>query len=142
MERHKHKETSIYSFLKNKQNSNYYKAFNTHSEIDKMHRLVYELQYKITKPKEDITDTLKNLEYYLPLGNNNKELSDYLYNSKLFLNIIETVSLDIKEATMLKLLVFIEKIIKGNRFIAKYMSRNSEFLKRILKLMKINVKAF
>jgi len=62
-----------------------------------------------------------------------------IYNSKNFLDIIECLNF-VNSKNVLSLLNFIEKMIKTNTNISKYISNNKSFLRLILKLMQDKVK--
>lgn len=137
---------SIYSYIKNK---NYEKIaedipfktceeFIYNTEMVKIQERIRELQKRVIKESQDINEIIKELEYCLPIGNNNKNLSQIFYNSKLFIPLIECVNFA-KAKFLGKLLSFIEKLLRGNKHIAKYLSKNIEFVRKIMTLMKNQV---
>lgn len=105
------------------------------AELIKMQEKVKELRYKISDDKEDITQTIKDLEFILPTGNNNKKLNQIFFNSKIFIEVIECLKYT-NQKFEVKLLNFIEKILKGNKHISNYLANNKEFIRTIFKLMK------
>ncbi len=136
-------KSSTYAFIKNRnlENNNYdslLKKIDINSEIIKIQECILNLRRKVSSEKEDISEFLKNLEYFLPIGNNNKNLEIYLYNSKLFLDIVECIQFAANKHIQ-SLLTFLEKIIRGNKYIARYLSKNMEFVRTIINLMKVNV---
>jgi molybdenum cofactor biosynthesis enzyme MoaA len=100
-------------------------------------KLIKKLQKKVIE-ELDITEIIKQLEYFLPLGNDHKLMNFLIFNSKNFIDIIECINYA-KPKHMLNLLHFIEKMVKTNPNIAKYISNNKSFLKQILKLMQDKV---
>ncbi len=137
---------SIYEFIRNRNFGKYdniipekiTELHNNSEEEKELKRLIKKLQKKISE-ENDITDLIKQLEYYLPLGNNNKLMNYLIYNSKNFLDIIECLNF-VNSKNVLSLLNFIEKMIKTNTNISKYISNNKSFLRLILKLMQDKVK--
>jgi hypothetical protein len=145
MERHKN-QTSNYVYIKQcRNNLQTFKMNGVNSEIDAIDRLIHQLRSKCGKSNEDITEVLKNLEFYLPLGNNDKEICQHLYYSKLFIGIIEALN-TASDANTTKLLGFIERFVRGNRYLSKYLSRNICFVRKVFKLMmnqvSIDINAF
>jgi hypothetical protein len=139
MERLKNK-TSNYLYIKQcRNNIQTFKMNDVNNEIDRMDRMIHQLRSKCGKNKDDITEVLKNLEFYLPLGNNDKEISKHLYHSKLFIGIIESLN-TASENNTTKLLGFIERFVKGNKHLSKYLSRNIDFVRKVFKLMRTQVK--
>jgi hypothetical protein len=138
MERVKLGKTSVYTYIKRSRATMTCNPVDLkiNSELLDMKGYINTLQSKIGK--EDITEILKNLEYYLPLGNNNKNFDEYIYNSKIFLEVVQCLNFS-SESNEYKLLCFIEKFLRGNRHIAKYLSRNIEFVRTVLRLMKKQV---
>ncbi len=100
-------------------------------------KLIEKLEKKITN-NEDASDLLKEIELYLPMGNNKKEMDYLLYNSKYFLDVMEFLNFSDSRNT-LYLLQFIEKIFRTNSNISKYIANKKSFLSLILKLMKEKV---
>lgn len=105
------------------------------AELIKLQERVHELQRRVTNELSDITEILKELEYYLPLGNNNKKLNQIIFSSKIFLPIIESITYA-KPRFIPKILAFIEKMLRGNKHISKYLGGKPEFIKKILNFMK------
>ncbi len=81
-----------------------------------------------------IIEILKDLEVLLPSYNNNKKLMQVFYHSKLFLNLINLIDV-VGQETLGKLLIFIEKLLKNNKSLSKYLSKNYDFINSIMKLM-------
>lgn len=81
-----------------------------------------------------IVEILKDLEVLLPSYNNNKKLMQVFYHSKLFLNLISLIDI-VSQETLGKLLIFIEKLLKNNKSLSKYLSKNYDFINSIMKLM-------
>jgi hypothetical protein len=144
MERHVElKNKSVFSFLKNQslvrlshdKILSSCKEEGVNAEIMKIKMKISELQALVCKDSSDLSEVLKQLEYYLSLGNNDKNLNLLLFNSKIFLQIVECVNIS-KQKYLFKLLNFIEKMLRGNKYIAKYLSKKHEFIRRILELMK------
>jgi hypothetical protein len=141
---YKHEKKSIFSFLQNQQfnKNNTKEAFliteelMISSEILKMNEKINELSTKINQENlnSEINDLLKDLEYFLSTGNNNKKVCQFFFNSKMFLQIIECLSF-CRTPYLSKLLTYIEKMLK-NKNIARYLSKNKQFIRMILKLMK------
>lgn len=137
---------SIYEFIRNRNFGKYDNIIpekivelqNNSEEEKELKKLIKKLQKKVSE-EHDIIDLIKQLEYYLPLGNNNKLMNYLVYNSKNFLDIIECLNY-VNPKNTLSLLNFIEKMIKTNTNIAKYISNDKSFLKLILKLMQDKVK--
>ena len=100
-------------------------------------RLIKKLQKKVIE-EQDISDVTKQLEYFLPLGNDPKLMNFLVFNSKNFIEVIECLNYA-RTKHIPNLLVFIEKMIKTNTNIAKYISHDKSFLKLILKLMQDKV---
>jgi hypothetical protein len=143
MERHKiFEEKSIYYLLKN-QDKNKIESIKLHNiseeviisaEILKLHGIVNELQTRVGNELSDVNEILKELEYYLPIGNNNKKLNQIIFSSKIFLPVIECLN-HAKGRFILKLLTFIEKMLRGNKNISRYLANNQDFIRKILVLM-------
>lgn len=139
---------SVYDFIRNRNFGKYDNIIpeklleiQNHSEEQlELKKLIKKLQKKVIE-EQDITEITKQLEYFLPLGNNNKLMSFLVFNSKNFIEIIECVNYA-KPKHIQNLLHFIEKMIKTNPNIAKYISNNKSFLKKILKLMQDKVSEF
>jgi hypothetical protein len=145
MERHKpFEEKSIFYLLHNQDKNNFQnpKFFYNMSEevilsaeIIKLQERVNELQRRVINELSDISEILKELEYYLPLGNNNKKLNQIIFSSKIFLPMIESLTYA-KPRFIPKLLSFIEKMLRGNKHISRYLGSKPEFIKKILTFMK------
>jgi hypothetical protein len=104
------------------------------SQINKLINIIEDLRRKILIDSDQISDTIKELEYFLPQGQNNDKLKYLLYNTKSYLSIIDCLNF-VKKKNQAKLLSLIEKIMRGDKYIAKYLSSNTEFIKKILIMM-------
>lgn len=130
-------KTTIYSFLntqnfdKAKRPLDLCKSLPIENEVTKMQAAVAKLRSKIIINKEDINDVLSELEFFLASGSNDKKLSQIFYSTKFFLELIECMNIA-KNWHMHKLLTFFEKILRGNKYIAKYLSKNSHLVRKIL----------
>jgi hypothetical protein len=83
-----------------------------------------------------INEILKDLEILLPSYNNNKKLMQVFYHSKLFLNLIDIIDV-VNQECLGKLLGFIEKLLKNNKNLSKYLSKNYDFINTVMKLMMV-----
>jgi len=139
---------SIYEFIRNRHFGKFdniypdklFELLDDSEQQRELKKLIKKLQKKVLEEQE-ISDIIKQLEFFLPVGNNNKLMNFLIYNTKSFLSIIECLNYT-KPKHIMNLLVFIEKMIKANSNIAKYVSYNISFLKLILKLMQDKVNYF
>jgi hypothetical protein len=143
MERHSLDENkNFYFFLKSKNQTNFGKEkyltlsddFLVNSQINKLLNIIEDLRRKILIDSDEITNTMKELEYFLPQGQNNSKLKYLLYNTKSFLSVIECLNF-VKKKNQGKILSLVEKMMRGDKYIAKYLSSNMDFIKKILILM-------
>lgn len=111
------------------------------SDLSMIQLRLNQISATIYKENGTIDEMIKDLELCLPTGNNNKKLFHIFYQSKAFLDLVVCVN-NTNPKYLEKLLVFIEKLLRGNKYIAKYLSKNIEFLKRIFVLMKNPVRYF
>ena len=148
MERYnQNQKKSIYEFIKNRNFGKYDQLipekildFQFHNdEQNQLKKLINKLQKKILEDTNETIDILKETEYFLPLGNNSKSMNYLLFNTRNFLDIIECLN-SCRPRHILNLLNFIEKMLKHNSNISKYISNNKSFLRLILKLMQDKVK--
>jgi hypothetical protein len=132
---------SLFSFL---QNSNYHKLSSkitvdltddvyVSSEIHKMEEKLNEFRAKVVYENQNVTELLKEMEFYISKGNNNKIINTFFCNSKSFLKIVECLDFA-HEVHHKKILNFIEKMLK-NKNIAKYIVKKKEFIRRIFTMM-------
>ena len=92
--------------------------------------------YSKNNDSAKIVEILKDLEILLPSYNNNKKLMQVFYHSKLFLNMISLIDI-VSQEVLGKLLNFIEKLMKNNKNLSKYLSKNYDFINNIMKFMMI-----
>lgn len=136
---------SIFEFIRNRNFGKFedfdqekiFELQNRSHENIELKKHIKKLQKKILE-ENDISDIIKQIEYFLPVGNDNKTMSYLLYNTRYFIDIIECLNYS-RPKHMLNLLNFTEKMIKTNINISKYVSNNKSFLKLILKLMQEKV---
>jgi len=96
---------------------------------------VYNLQNKITTT-ENIDDIIKEFDVCIPnnINNDNKNLIQAFYNSKLFLSVIKCL-MTCNDKHALKLLTLIEKLLKYSKQMAKYLAKNIDLINLIMKFM-------
>jgi hypothetical protein len=144
MERIKISEESMFNQFKKKNfekiNTNKIKFLISYGEeLQNIQIKIDQVRSIITKENGNIDDLIKDLELCLPSGNNNKNLCQIFFKSKTFLDLIELINID-NNKHLTKIIVFIEKLLKGNKHASKYLGKNMEFIRRIFILMKTNVK--
>lgn len=104
------------------------------SEIQKMEDKLNEFCSKVVYQHQNVTELLKDMEFYISRGNNNKIINTFFCNSKSFLKIVECLNFA-HEFHHKKILNFIEKMLK-NKNIARYLVKKKEFISAIFKMMR------
>jgi len=104
-------------------------------DFNKINIAINKLQHKISS-NDSIDEITKEFDFCIATNNinNNKTVLQAFYNSKLFLSIIDCLS-DVSETNALKLLTLVEKIMKNNKQIAKYLAKNVDFINLVMKFM-------